>query len=128
MPKKRICSDKDPLGKNEEREKPGVCFKKGIKAGFAAGINKGRKGGRKFLKRATNLASQLGSIRGVSDFVIKNTEPVRKNTATDFLRAYNVKAKTGAKARDNQDTLFNALKNKEISRAGIIFGKGKCSA
>lgn len=40
MPPKRVCSDKEPLGKNKVRELPGVCFKKGVKAGFVAGLQK----------------------------------------------------------------------------------------
>jgi len=40
MPPKRVCSDKEPLGGNKVRERPGVCFKKGLGAGFAAGIQK----------------------------------------------------------------------------------------
>jgi len=43
MPPKRVCSDKEPLGNNKVREMPGVCFKKGLRAGFAAGIQKGTK-------------------------------------------------------------------------------------
>ena len=40
MPPKRVCSDKEPLGRNKVRERPGVCFKKGISAGFVAGLQK----------------------------------------------------------------------------------------
>lgn len=40
MPPKRVCSDKEPLGKNKVRERPGVCFKKGLGAGFMAGLQK----------------------------------------------------------------------------------------
>ncbi len=43
MPPKRVCSDKEPLGNNKVRELPGVCFSKGLRAGFAAGIQKGTK-------------------------------------------------------------------------------------
>jgi hypothetical protein len=46
MPPKKIifvCSDKEKLPKNKVRNKPGICFKNGLRAGFAAGINKAKK-------------------------------------------------------------------------------------
>lgn len=43
MPPKRVCSDKEPLGKNKVRENPGICFKKGLRAGFAAGLQRAQK-------------------------------------------------------------------------------------
>lgn len=52
MPPKRVCSDKVPLGENKVREQPGICFKKGLRAGFAAGIQKG-----------TNQANEQGVKR-----------------------------------------------------------------
>jgi hypothetical protein len=46
MPPKKVvfvCSDKEKLPKNKVRNKPGICFKKGLRAGFAAGISKAKK-------------------------------------------------------------------------------------
>lgn len=40
-----VCSDRTPLKQGEIRDKPGRCFKKGLKAGFVAGIQKGRERG-----------------------------------------------------------------------------------
>lgn len=46
MPPKRIkfvCTDKIPLPQGQIRNKPGICFKNGLRAGFAAGIQKAQK-------------------------------------------------------------------------------------
>lgn len=44
MPRiKIVCSDKIPLPQGQIRNKPGVCFRNGLRAGFAAGIQKGAK-------------------------------------------------------------------------------------
>lgn len=43
MPPKRICTDKIPLPQGQIRNKPGICFKTGLRAGFAAGIQKAQK-------------------------------------------------------------------------------------
>jgi hypothetical protein len=39
---KFVCTDKK-LKQGQIRNKPGICFKTGLKAGFAAGISKGKK-------------------------------------------------------------------------------------
>lgn len=46
-----VCTDRTPLVQGEIRDKPGRCFKKGLKAGFAAGT-----------ERATKLAQQKATI------------------------------------------------------------------
>lgn len=46
MPPKKIkivCTDKVPLPQGTIRQRPGFCFKQGLRAGFAAGIQKGTK-------------------------------------------------------------------------------------
>lgn len=46
MPPKRIkfvCTDKIPLPQGQIRNKPGICFKNGLRAGFVAGLQKAQK-------------------------------------------------------------------------------------
>ena len=40
------CTDKK-LKPGQTRSRPGVCFKRGLRAGFAAGVQKGEKLGKK---------------------------------------------------------------------------------
>jgi hypothetical protein len=79
MPPKRICSDK-PLAGNNVRENAGVCFKKGLKAGFAAGIQKGTKSSKTKQAQITATASAVA----MSKF---RTIPVERAT-NDLRKAY----------------------------------------
>lgn len=79
MPPKRICSDKPNIG-NNVRERAGVCFKKGLRAGFAAGIQKGAKVG----KRKQPQIEAAASAVVLSKF---KSIPV-ENATNDLRKAY----------------------------------------
>ena len=62
MPIKFVCTDKIPLPQGQIRNKPGICFKTGLKAGFAAGISAGIKKG---TKRGTKIGARIANEQGV---------------------------------------------------------------
>lgn len=79
MPPKRICSDK-PLTGNNVRENPGVCFKKGLSAGYAAGLQKGNRG--------TQIrGSQIAAAAGAVAMSKLKSIPVERAT-NDLRKAY----------------------------------------
>lgn len=73
MPRiKFVCSDRPKLKQGEIRNKPGICFKNGIRAGFAAGIQKGQKVATelgvkraRIIKEIPQAALQMKAKRGV---------------------------------------------------------------
>ena len=75
----RICSDK-PLRGNNTRENAGVCFKKGLRAGFAAGIQKGSKVGKTKQSQiaAASSAVVLSKFKSISSIslVFNNVDVV----------------------------------------------------
>lgn len=77
MPPKRVCSDK-PLTGNNVRENSGVCFKKGLRAGFAAGIQKGTKAGKSKQPQIAAAATAVALSKFKSIPVEKATNDLRK--------------------------------------------------
>ena len=73
----RICSDK-PLRGNNTRENAGVCFKKGLRAGFAAGIQKGSKVGKTKQSQIAAASSAVVLSKFKSIPVEKATNDARK--------------------------------------------------
>jgi hypothetical protein len=77
MPPKRVCSDKPNIG-NNIRERAGVCFKKGLSAGFAAGIQKGTKVGKSKQPQITAAATAVALSKFKSVPVERATNDLRK--------------------------------------------------
>jgi len=77
MPPKRICSDKPNIG-NNIRERAGVCFKKGLRAGFAAGVQKGTKVGKRKQPQIEAAATAVTMSKFKSIPVEKATNDLRK--------------------------------------------------
>ena len=82
MPPKKIkfvCTDKIPLPQGQIRNKPGICFKSGLRAGFAAGIQKGTKNATKVgLKKQVkmNIIGQDNIKLGAQRMAIKRNVAV----------------------------------------------------
>ncbi len=115
MPPKKVCTDRQ-LKKNETREKPGICFKKGIKAGFVAGINRAR-----VFRRGVKHAEPIR----VGLALRKLQKPLNEHNL-DTLRA--VARNVGNPYKQNTVATIAGLRVKGINRAGILHGRGKCSA
>ena len=77
MPPKRVCSDKPNIG-NNIRERAGVCFKKGLSAGYAAGIQKGTKVGKTKQSQIASAATAVALSKFKSIPVERATNDLRK--------------------------------------------------
>jgi hypothetical protein len=73
---KFVCTDKK-LKQGQLRNKPGICFKTGLKAGFAAGISKEKKKQEK-KKKAVEATAQA--------IVMSKFKTIPVATATNDLR------------------------------------------
>lgn len=107
MPPKRICSDK-PLTGNNVRERAGVCFKKGLRAGFAAGIQKGTK----VTKRKQPQIEAAASAVAMSKF---KSIPVERAT-NDLRKAYLSELKVPNYRGLSAAQTIAALRQKGITR------------
>lgn len=103
----RICSDK-PLAGNNVRENAGVCFKKGLRAGFAAGIQKGSKVGKTKQSQitATSTAVALSKFKSI---------PVERAT-NDLRKVYLAEMKVPNYRNMSAAESINRLRAKGITR------------
>lgn len=115
-PKKRICSDKVPLGKNEEYEKPGVCFNKGVKVGYAAASGRASKI-RQGVKKAEPIRIGL-AIRKLQKPLAQHNLDTLRATARSVRNNY----------KQGERETIAGLNRKGIYRVGLITGRGKASA
>lgn len=109
MPPKRVCSDKMPLGANKVRERPGVCFKKGLRAGFAAGIQKG-----------TNQATQTALKKQVKMNIIGKENINRNNLKTNIKQYIDNKGGRPVGVKNRSDLLAELVQRENLT--GIATG------
>lgn len=101
MPRiKIVCSDKIPLPQGQLRNKPGACFKLGLRAGFAAGIQKGTKTTTeqgikraKIVKAIPKAALQIQVKRGIrkaQETIAKRAETAAQERENALMSANDV--------------------------------------
>lgn len=121
MPPKRVCSDKMPLGANKVRERPGVCFKKGLRAGFAAGIQKGtNQANEQGVKRARIVRAVPRAAQRMQD---RRAEVVAQNPVAappaPIINIWDTVNRMGGKAQRGEQPTGGA-RNRDELIAGLV--------
>lgn len=107
MPPKRVCTDKKLSG-NQIRESSGVCFKKGLRAGFSAGISKGS-------KVSKNKQSQISAAS--SAVAMSKFKPISVERASNDLRkVYLAEMKTPNYRNMSAEESINRLRARGITK------------
>jgi hypothetical protein len=102
MPPKKIkfvCSDKIPLPQGQIRNKPGVCFKKGLGAGFVAGLQK---------------ASQIALKKQVKMNIIGKENINQNNLKTNIKQYIDSKGGRPVGVKNRSDLLAELVKRENF--------------